>query len=156
MDEEFDSIRDLLFASKPAPFASNSNAIPLGIPQRQAGLSEADKMPLDSAPFSNPPRADVDEDEDAGYDTLVHELAFDKRAKPKDRIKTEEEIAAEEAEKLREAEKARLKRMIGEDASADESAVLRGYKKRRQAQADDLEHDFHEGGDGDADGYGRR
>ena len=114
----------------------------------------ADGTPPDPVPPSSKvPYTEADEDEDAGYDKLVHQLAFDKRAKPKDRTKTEEEIAAEEAEKLRKAEKARIKRMVGEDASEEENDVGGGYKKRRQAEADDLEDDLDEDEDG-VDAYG--
>lgn len=39
-------------------------------------------------------------DKDDAYDRYVRELAFDKRVRPTDRIKSEEEIAFEEKEKL--------------------------------------------------------
>lgn len=49
------------------------------------------------------------------YDQHVRELAFDKRAKAKDRTKTEEELALEEKEALEKAENRRQRRMMGKD-----------------------------------------
>ena len=77
------------------------------------------------------------------YDQHVRELAFEKRAKAKDRTKTEEEIAAEEKEALEKAERERQRRMLGKDAggSDDERGKFRG-KRKRERGADDLEDDF--------------
>jgi len=94
-------------------------------------------------------------DEDT-YDSYVRSLAFERRAKPTDRLKTEEEIAKEEAETLRKSEIGRLKRMRGEED--DDEDGVDGKKKRkgkkgkglknRIPQADDLEDDFDDGQEG--------
>lgn len=49
------------------------------------------------------------------YDVMVRELAYEKKAKPSDRLKTEDEIAKEEAERLEKLEQERIKRMSGTD-----------------------------------------
>jgi nucleolar protein 14 len=81
-----------------------------------------------------------DDSGDLAYDTQVRELAFDKRAKPKDRTKTEEEIALEEKEALEAAEEKRRKRMLGIDESDDEDE--RPSRSKRKRGGDDLEDDF--------------
>ncbi|KAG6867879.1 hypothetical protein C0993_009921, partial [Termitomyces sp. T159_Od127] len=74
------------------------------------------------------------------YDQRVRELAFDKRAKPKDRTKTEEEIALEEKESLEKAERRRQKRMLGlEESDSEDEGKSRSKRKRG---GDDLEDDF--------------
>ncbi|KAJ7688697.1 nucleolar protein 14 [Mycena rosella] len=117
LDQEFDSLRDLIYA--PDPSASGSNSIPLG----------AAPKPVELAP------PDVD------YDQRVRELAFDARAKPKDRTKTEEEVALAEKEALEKAERRRRKRMLGLDESDSEAEDGRSRKKRKRG-GDDLEDDF--------------
>jgi nucleolar protein 14 len=79
------------------------------------------------------------------YDQHVRELAFDKRARPKDRTKTEEELALEEKEALEKAERRRRRRMLGEDDddSDEENHKTKG-KRKRERGADDLEDDFYE------------
>lgn len=80
-------------------------------------------------------------EEDQEYDQFVRELAFEKRAKPKDRRKTEEELALEEKETLEKAERKRLRRMQGlEEESDNENNGKKG--KGRQRGGDDLEDDF--------------
>lgn len=82
---------------------------------------------------------------DQEYDKTVRELAFEQRAKPKDRTKTEEELALEEKQTLERAERKRQRRMQGEDS---ESEGENGRRKRlKQIGGDDLEDDFY-GGDG--------
>jgi len=82
---------------------------------------------------------------DQEYDKTVRELAFEQRAKPKDRTKTEEELALEEKQTLERAERKRQRRMQGEDS---ESEAENGRRKRlKQVGGDDLEDDFY-GGDG--------
>src|SRR5579872_5166202 len=54
--------------------------------------------------------------EDQEYDKAVRELAFEKRARPKDRAKTEEELALDEKQALEKAERKRLRRMRGENS----------------------------------------
>jgi nucleolar protein 14 len=84
------------------------------------------------------------------YDQHVRELAFDRRAKAKDRTKTEEEKALEEKEALEKAERRRLRRMRGEedDSSSEEEGKGRHKKRRRKdkrkAGGDDLEEAFAE------------
>ncbi|KAL0950116.1 hypothetical protein HGRIS_010113 [Hohenbuehelia grisea] len=121
LDEEFDSIRELLFAQEP---------------------SAADQDPTNlPSVSSSAPQAVTDND----YDTRVRELAFDQRAKAKDRTKTEEELALEQKEALEKAERQRRRRMLGlEDSDNEEES--RGKRKRG---GDDLEDDFYADGDGD-------
>lgn len=148
LDQDFDSLRSLLYA--PDPSSTGSNSIPLGrVPVRE------------DAPGAGPSTSNVPPVED--YDTHVRELAFDKRAQPKDRTKTEEELALEEKEALEKAERQRRKRMLGEEDSEEEEGRGKGKGKRKREQgADDLDDDFHEedwGGLGiglgvDADGDG--
>jgi len=85
----------------------------------------------------------LDQGFDDSYDKHIRELAFDRRAKPQDRMKTEEEIAQDEVEKLEKAEKARKRRMEGLDEDEEEKEIS-GFKKRRKAApaADDLGDDF--------------
>jgi nucleolar protein 14 len=125
LDQEFDSLRDLIYA--PDPSASGSNSIPLG---------------------SAPKPIEI-ESHDVDYDQRVRELAFDARAKPKDRTKTEEELALAEKEALEKAERRRRKRMLGLDESDSEAEDGRSRKKRKRG-GDDLEDDF----DGDEDWNG--
>ncbi|KAH6563837.1 hypothetical protein BASA60_010549 [Batrachochytrium salamandrivorans] len=82
--------------------------------------------------FNPPPQPKLDDD----YDKFVRELAYDRRAKPTDRIKNEDEIAQSEKNKLEKLEKERIRRMQGEDAET----VLEKKRnsKKRSAQADDL------------------
>jgi nucleolar protein 14 len=80
---------------------------------------------------------------DSSYDRIVRELAFESRAKPKDRTKTEEELAAEAKEKLEKAERQRLRRMQGLDEESDEDDKSRRKKRKLQAPSgDDLDDDF--------------
>lgn len=60
---------------------------------------------------------------DREYDQRLKQMAFEKRSKPTDRIKTEEEKAQEEAERLKTLEIARLRRMRGEEESLEEDEV---------------------------------
>jgi len=121
LDHEFDVLRDLIYA--PDPSSTGSNSIPLG-------------SRVDSPPTSAVPEVPH---ESGTYDQYVRELAFEKRAKPKDRTKTEEEIALEEKEALEKAERRRRKRMLGWEES-DSEAEGQGRKKRKRG-GDDLEGD---------------
>ncbi|KAK0444311.1 nucleolar protein 14 [Armillaria borealis] len=125
LDEAFDSLRDLLFA----PVASTSNS-----------AAETSKDP--PAKEASPPTDPLDglETQDLDYDQRVRELAFDKRAKPKDRTKTEEELALEEKETLERAERRRQKRMLGLDSDSEGEDVPKKGKRRREA--DDLDDDL--------------
>jgi len=123
LDEDLDDLRALL-TTAPRPDKSAPSALPG--PSRQA-----------------------DPKDDSEYDQFVRTLAFDARAKPKDRTKTEDELALEEAEQLQKAEAKRLRRMRGEDVSDEEDEDEGGgYKKRRKlerrGEADDLDDDFDE------------
>lgn len=80
--------------------------------------------------------------EDQEYDKAVRELAFERRAKPKDRTKTEEELAQEQKEALEKAERKRQRRMQGEDSDSEDE---KGRRKRlKQIGGDDLEDDFYD------------
>ncbi|KAJ3917415.1 nucleolar protein 14 [Lentinula edodes] len=124
LDQAFDSLRSLLYA--PDPSATGSNSTPLGAPGPSLSVAI-------------PETALVATEKTANYDQAVRELAFDKRAKPKDRTKTEEELAVEEKEALEQAEKRRRKRMLGLEDSDSENE---GRSKIRQRGGDDLEDDF--------------
>lgn len=84
----------------------------------------------------------ADEVNDDGYDQYVRSLAFDARAKPKDRTKTEEEQAMEEKERLEAAEAKRLRRMRGEDSEDEDGPSNKRRKGDRAPDADDLGDDF--------------
>lgn len=121
LDQDFDSLRSLIYA--PDASATASNATPLGRIR-----SENDVMIVQpgSTTIVPPPLG-----EGVDYDTHVRELAFDKRAQPKDRIKTEEELARAEKEALETAERRRRRRMLGEnDDTDDEDDPGRGRKGR--------------------------
>ena len=122
LDNEFDVLRDLIYA--PDPSSTGSNSIPLG-------------SRVDSTPSLAVPEVP---NESGTYDQYVRELAFEKRAKPKDRTKTEEEVALEEKEALEKAERRRRKRMLGSEES-DSEAEGQGHKKRKRG-GDDLDDDF--------------
>jgi len=79
--------------------------------------------------------------EDQEYDKAVRELAFEQRAKPKDRTKTEEELALEEKQVLERAERKRRRRMRGEDSDSEGENGRR--KRLKQIGGDDLKDDFY-------------
>lgn len=90
LDAEVDDVRSLLLAmnepAKAAPLPGKSTA-----------------PSATSAPIVNA----------ADYDSLVHQLAGEKRAKPQDRLKSEEELAVERKEKLERLEQDRQRRLLG-------------------------------------------
>ena len=101
----------------------------------RALLNEA---PAEEVSFRRQPVSGRD---DAEYGQFVRELAFEARAKPKDRTKTEDELAIEEKERLEKAEAKRLRRMRGEESEDEDS---RGKKRKvdDRREADDLGDDF--------------
>ncbi|KAK4688649.1 nucleolar protein 14, partial [Tremellales sp. Uapishka_1] len=131
IDGDMDDLRALLRQS--APERSGSNTMPLGGPSKHLGVKSVE------AP-----------DIDVEYDQVVKSLAFEARAKPKDRTKTEDELAIEEKEKLEKAEKTRLRRMRGEESEEEEGGRKRRKTEGRKADADDLDDDF----DGEVDEEG--
>jgi nucleolar protein 14 len=94
--------------------------------------------PSEPANFRRQP---VSDKEDAEYAQFVKSLAFEARAKPKDRTKTEDELAIEEKERLEKAEAKRLRRMRGEESEDEDS---RGKKRKidDRREGDDLGDDF--------------
>lgn len=78
---------------------------------------------------------------DAEYAQFVKTLAFEARAKPKDRTKTEDELAIEEKTRLEEAEAKRQRRMRGEESEDEDK---RGKRRRTDTrrEGDDLDDDF--------------
>ncbi|KAJ3045949.1 nucleolar complex protein 14 [Rhizophlyctis rosea] len=146
VDAELDDIRSLLNITdknkedKPrrAPLPSQAQAL------AAAGIQAAEP--------STGRRRDEDaggDDNDDDYDKFVRELAYDRRAKPTDRLKTEEEIAQEEKGRLEKLERDRVRRMQGlptEDEERDATAKKEAGKKgkaggaaaKRATQADDL------------------
>lgn len=144
LDDQFAALRELIYA--PDPSSSGSNAVPLGA--RETGF----KAPAE--PDAEPAAADTGVDANANdYDQHVRELAFDKRAKPKDRTKTEEELALEAKEALEKAERRRRKRMLGIDGESSDEEEGKAMGKRKRG-ADDLDDDFDEEGVPDYDGLG--
>ncbi|EGO02218.1 hypothetical protein SERLA73DRAFT_104611 [Serpula lacrymans var. lacrymans S7.3] len=128
LDQDFDTLKSLLYA--PDPSSTGSNSIPLGVSRKP--------LPQDNATTEERP-IEVD------YDQQVRELAFEKRAKAKDRTKTEEEIALEEKEALEKAERQRKRRMLGEEEDGSDEDEAQGRKKRKRDRGgDDLDDDFHE------------
>jgi nucleolar protein 14 len=133
LDEDIHDLRALLTESAPRP---STASLPSAGPSR-----------------IGPPVAESDGngDLDANYDQFVRELAYDARAKPKNRTKTQEEMAVEEKELLEKAEARRLRRMRGE-ASGDEDEdgegaggrAKRRKTKKSRGDADDLDDDFEE------------
>ncbi|KAG2158073.1 nucleolar protein 14 [Suillus bovinus] len=122
LDEDFDSLRSLLFA--PDAQMTNNNVASLGSSGNQPDI----------------PSVNIDEQMD--YDRQVRELAFDQRAKPKDRTKTEDELALEEKEALEKAERQRKRRMLGEDGEDSDDGGKNHGKRKRERGGDDLEDDF--------------
>lgn len=133
LDNAFSSLRDLIYAPVLSSLRSGVDAPTAEVP---------------SDPLNNL----VPQDND--YDQRVRELAFEKRAKPKDRTKTEEELAMEEKEALEKAERKRVKRMQGlEDSDSDEDERPR-KGKRKHGEGDDLDDDFAGESDDDWAGIG--
>ncbi|KDN43906.1 Nop14-like protein [Tilletiaria anomala UBC 951] len=101
-----------------------------------------------------------------GYDSVLRELAFERRAKPSDRLKTDAELAAEEATRLQSSERARQRRMRGDDEDDDDAGDAEGGGKRKRGNGkerakarrvpggDDLEDDFDLGGVTAGEAYG--
>ncbi|KAF8928499.1 Nop14-like protein [Dissophora ornata] len=144
LDDELEGIRGLLGFSDPAAEDRRPKRAPLPS-QRSSAARALDRIADEDKERMKAERESgiLDKDFDDSYDKHIRELAFDRRAKPQDRLKTEEEIAQEEVEKLEKAEKARKRRMEGLSVGEDESEKG-GYKKRRKAvpAADDLDDDF--------------
>ncbi|TFK43882.1 nucleolar protein 14 [Crucibulum laeve] len=134
LDNEFASLRDLLYL--PDPSSTGTNSIPLGRVRSDGPASSTAEEPAVYDPVL---MALAPETQDEDYERHVRELAFDKRSKPKDRTKTEEEVALAEKEALEKAEKQRRKRMLGLEDSDEEEGEKMGKRKRG---ADDLEDDF--------------
>ena len=145
LDDELEGIRGLLGFANEAAEERRPKRAPL--PSQKSSASRAlDRLADEEKEQMKTDRESgvLDKGFDDSYDKHIRELAFDRRAKPQDRLKTEEETAQEEVEKLEKAEKARKRRMEGlEDEEAEKEAG--GYKnKRRKAvpAADDLDDDF--------------
>ncbi|KAF9900264.1 nucleolar complex protein 14 [Linnemannia zychae] len=152
LDDELEDIRGLLgFADQAAEERRPKRA---ALPSQKSAANRAlDRIADEEKERQKQDRESgiLDKDFDDSYDKHIRELAFDRRAKPQDRLKTEEEIAQEEVEKLEKAEKARKRRMEGLSDEVDPKEQG-GYKKRRKAApaADDLDDDFAP----DADDFG--
>ncbi|WFD44677.1 nucleolar complex protein 14 [Malassezia psittaci] len=96
LDEELGDIRSLLYTRRDPELEEDS-------PEQEAKQAEA----------SN-------DDKSEAYDAFVREMAYERRAKPQDRLKSAEELEAEQAKKLRDAEVDRLRRMHGDRASPEQ------------------------------------
>ncbi|WFD23194.1 nucleolar complex protein 14 [Malassezia equina] len=102
--------------------------------QKQKDADEEMRMELDeelgdirsllfTQPADTPTQEEAKPAESKGdeYDAFVREMAFERRARPQDRLKTTEELVEEQAKRLREAEERRQRRMRGEqDDEGDE------------------------------------
>ncbi|KAF7332673.1 hypothetical protein MKEN_00150200 [Mycena kentingensis (nom. inval.)] len=129
LDQQFDSLRSLLFSAPKAAPAEDA---------AKTTLMDTDIVP-----------------DDPDYDQRVRELAFDARAKPKDRMKTEEEVARAEKEALEKAERSRRKRMLGlEESDSEEEGGRSKKRRRRERGGDDLDDDFELDGDEPWEGIG--
>ncbi|KAI5982665.1 Nop14-like protein [Pisolithus albus] len=117
LDQDFDSLKSLLYVSDPSP-------------------------PEDALDNSAETSVPDEKDDSLDYDKQVRELAFDKRAKPKDRTKTEEELALEKKEALEKAERRRQRRMLGQDPDDSDDDMADGRKRKRAPVGDDLDDDF--------------
>ncbi|KAF8838628.1 Nop14-like protein [Paxillus ammoniavirescens] len=124
LDHDFDSLRTLLYAPDPSVTGDNPTT-PGGVP-------------------NSPTLKSTNDDDTMDYDKQVRELAFDKRAKPKDRTKTEEELAMEQKEALEKAEKQRRLRMLGQSTGESDDEDAGGRKRKRARGGDDLDDDFME------------
>ena len=127
LDQGFDELRGLLFAVDPAIAKPP-------VPSAEEDAPKADDAASTPAPptLADPAAALVDNGPD--YDRRVRELAFDKRAKAKDRTKTEEELALEEKEALEKAERRRQKRMMGlEESDSEDEGGGKGKKRKRRS-----------------------
>ncbi|KIJ56486.1 hypothetical protein M422DRAFT_150207 [Sphaerobolus stellatus SS14] len=128
VDQDFESIRSLIYqdttAMATASIKASEDVKSAGAPTPSLG----GVLPIAKG--------------DDEYDQLVRELAFERRAKPKDRTKTEEELALDEKAALEKAERARLRRMMGEVDDSDEEDGRKGRKRKRERGADDLDDDF--------------
>ncbi|TFK55373.1 Nop14-like protein [Heliocybe sulcata] len=127
LDADFDALQSLLY-SAPAATATADNNAPEDKPVSEL-LGTKEK--------------------DAEYDAVIRELAFEARAKPKDRTKSEEELAKEEKERLEARERRRVRRMQGlPDEESDEEGEGGGRGRRRDkgkgGGGDDLEDDFYD------------
>ncbi|KAF8638535.1 hypothetical protein AX17_002078 [Amanita inopinata Kibby_2008] len=139
LDQDFDSLRHLLYSAVPS--VDDATSVGQAVAQQRGLESKAEAAILATTVEDQLIVASQDKD----YDHHVQELAFDKRSKPKDRTKTEEELALEEKEALEKAEHRRRKRMLGLDESDSEDEGKE--KKRRKRGGDDLEDDFESEGD---------
>ncbi|KAF8622061.1 hypothetical protein AX15_007212 [Amanita polypyramis BW_CC] len=128
LDEEFDSLRGLLYATPATTIVDGTQTTQVAASNSSG---EARQTPEDRLVLAS---------QDGDYDQHVRELAFDKRSKPKDRTKTEEELALEQKEALEKAERRRRRRMLGLDESDSEGEGKTDRKRKREG--DDLEDDF--------------
>ncbi|KAF8738680.1 hypothetical protein AX14_010609 [Amanita brunnescens Koide BX004] len=140
LDEEFSSLRELLYAVPTATATDDT------LPEKDTTAQPAALDPSKDSVAITPEEELLLASQDLDYDQHVRELAFDKRSKPKDRTKSEEELALEQKEALEKAERKRRRRMMGPDESESEGE---GHaSKKRKRGGDDLEDDF--GTDGEA------
>ncbi|KAJ3040491.1 nucleolar complex protein 14 [Rhizophlyctis rosea] len=140
VDAELDDIRGLLNIADKSSSSDKPRRAPL--PSQAQALAAAGIQA--AAPSVGKRSREEDEDNDNDYDQFVRELAYDRRAKPTDRLKTEEEIALEEKERLEKLERDRVRRMQGlptedeEKAAAVSDRAKRAKGGKRETQADDL------------------
>jgi nucleolar protein 14 len=136
LDNELDSIRGLLFTETP------DTLLPLEAATLRTKAS--DEPLLESVTTAGPskvPKATASKRDDT-FDQYVRELAFDQRAKPKDRTKTEEELALEEKARLEKAERRRVRRMEGAEDYDSEDDAAYNAKGPQQPAGDDLDDGF--------------
>lgn len=126
LDEGLDELRELL-----GPGAADSRNNPRNRPP--AVIPIADKETEEPA-WPTKRKKPEQTTEDADYDQNLRALAFEARAKPKDRTKTEDEQVKEEAEQLKAAEEARLRRMRGEESPEEEEGEEGRSRRRRKGK----------------------
>lgn len=131
LDDQFASLRELIYAPNLSVSIDDSKPPTAGDDEEPPEKANA---ATDSVAARLLPPGD-------DYDHHVRELAFDKRARPKDRTKTEEELALEAKEELEEAERKRRRRMLGLPENDSEDGIVKKGKKRKR-DADDLDDDL--------------
>ncbi len=138
LDDELADIRGLLYEQAPVP--TPAPAVDLKAKAKlnvfPGPATGANATAVAGASTSAP---EADAKPASSYDTFVRELAFERRAKPQDRLKSEEELAAEEAQRLMKAEKARLKRMRGDSDDEGENEEEEGGRRKRKKEPNQVQ-----------------
>ena len=111
LNDDFDEISQLLF----------SNSDELARKEREAKRASMKETSNAETSEDDPQQKSAAQEED-DYDTFVHQLARDKKARPTDRTKTEEELIRDEAQRLQKLERKRIRRMQGKGDDSDDAS----------------------------------